>query len=86
MSEYAESHGPSLKKSRQLEHEKNLHHLRLYGAASSTPEEPRWLVEHHSSEHDSRPESHEFSDPHALLAHIANHSSMPEPTDDEGGK
>ena len=73
---FSESHGPSLKKSRELEREKDLHHLRVYG--HGTAESPSWTVEHHASE-DSNPASvHKFSDGHEMLRHIAEHAAVPE--------
>jgi hypothetical protein len=78
MSKYVQSHGPSLKHSRQLEREKNLHHLRIHGHPDGTPESPKWIVEHHSSENDSSPVEHEFDNGHDMLAHVAEHSAVSE--------
>jgi hypothetical protein len=75
---YTESHGPSLKKSRELERQKNVHHLRVFGHADGTPESPKWVIEHHRSEDDSSPAVHEFDQGHEMLAHIAEHAGVPE--------
>ena len=74
---FTEAHGPSLKKTRELEREKNLHHLRIYGHADGTPESPKWIVQHHSSENDREPAQHEFDAGHEMLAHVAEHASVP---------
>ena len=75
---YSEAHGASLKKSRELERAKHLHHLRIYAHEEGSSKSPRWLVEHHSKEQDENPAQHDFSDGSEMLAHIANHASVPE--------
>ena len=76
MSKYIEGHGASLKKSRETEREKNLHHLRIYGRG--TADSPSWTVQHHSTEEDSNPAEHNFDNGHAMLAHVAEHAGVPE--------
>jgi len=78
MSKYVESRGPSLKNSREMERASNLHHIRIYGHSDGTSESPRWLVEHHTSENDSRPTEHTFDNGHDMLAHVAEHAAVPE--------
>ena len=78
---YNESSGPSL--SREAKRKPELHHLRIYGHPDSTPEKPQWLVEHHASPRDRKPQEHSFTDGSAMLAHVANNSGVPEPKDGE---
>jgi hypothetical protein len=78
---YNESSGPTL--SREAKQKAALHHIRIYGSPNATAERPAWLIEHHGSERDRNPDTHEFSDPHEMLAHVATHSGAPEP-DDKG--
>ena len=90
MHHYAEAHGASLKKTRELEREKNLHHLRIYGHADGTPDSPKWIVQHHGSENDKKPVEHEFDDGNKMLAHVAEHASVPSegemPAEDRSGQ
>jgi len=83
MSNYVESRGPSLKHSRELERADNLHHIRVYRHSDSTPVNPRWLVEHHTSENDSHPTEHTFDDGKKLLAHVAEHTAVPDEDEQE---
>jgi hypothetical protein len=87
---YTEARGPSLKKTREWEREKNLHHLRIYGHVDGTPDSPRWIVEHHGSENEGNPAEHEFDNGQEMLAHVAEHASVPSeaemPAEDGGGQ
>ena len=74
-----ESSGPSLRNAGELD--RDVHHLRIYAGSDGTPETPRWIVEHHRTEHDNNPQTHYFDDGHALLAHVAEHAYVPEPKD-----
>lgn len=76
---YVEIHGRSLKDSRQREREADLHHIRIHGHEDGTPESPRWVVSHHVSDNDPKPTEFVFEDGHEMLAHIAEHASVPEP-------
>jgi len=78
MRHYAEAQGPGLEKTRALEREKNLHHIRVYGHVEGTPESPKWMVQHHDSENDKKPVEHEFHNGHEMLAHIGKYSSVPD--------
>jgi hypothetical protein len=42
------------------------------------------LCAHYSSEDDKKPETHYFEDEHEMLAHVAQHSYVPEPSEEEG--
>lgn len=75
---YHESKGKSLKDMRDQKRKENLNHLRIYAHEEGTPESPRWLIEHHSSENDSEPSVHEFDSGKDALAHIGQHASMSE--------
>jgi len=84
---FAEAHGASLKKARELEHEKNLNHLRIFAGADGTPESPTWIVEHHSSETDDRnPDQYEFSNGKQMMAHIAEHACVPNESEASGSE
>jgi len=62
---------------------KELGHLRVF-ATSDDPDHPSWIVEHHESlEGDRRPEEHRFTDGHEMLAHIGEHSGVPQEEDKE---
>ncbi len=71
--------GPSL--SREAKRKAELHHIRIFGSPDATREKPAWIIEHHSSPRDRNPETHEFTDGHEMLAHIANNSGVPEEKD-----
>jgi hypothetical protein len=74
--EYHESSGNSLKESREQKKRAELHHLRIPVANRKK----EFLVEHHSTaEGDQWPEIHVFEDGHEMLAHVANHTGVPEP-------
>ncbi len=77
---YNESSGPSL--SREAKQKAALHHIRIFGHPQATADKPMWLLEHHASQRDRNPETHEFTDGHEMLAHIATNSGVPEPKDE----
>src|SRR5215469_14135646 len=78
MSEYVEVHGVSLKNQREKERQADLDHIRIAGHPDGTPESPRWVVSHHASADDRKPQEFVFDDGHEMLAHIANATSVPE--------
>ena len=75
-----EARGPSL--SREAKQKAALHHIELFASPQATPEKPMWLVEHHASQRDRNPETHEFDDGHEMLRHIADAAAVPEPKDE----
>jgi len=82
MSEYHESKGASLKDMRDKKRQENLHHLRVHAHPDGSPESPRWIVAHHSGENSEPSAEHEFDSGHEMLAHIANHASVPEESEE----
>jgi hypothetical protein len=81
---YVEARGESLKLKHLREADRELDHLRVKAHPDGTPESPRWIVEHFASEHDKNPQVYEFDDGHEMLAHVAEHACVPEPSDEEG--
>ena len=77
---FTEAKGPSLKHARELD--RDVHHLRIYGSADGSPESPRWIVEHHSTEHDKNPQTHYFENGNEMLAHVAQNAYVPEPSEE----
>jgi hypothetical protein len=71
------AHGPTMSK-RKREQDKDLHHLRLLAHPDGTPDSPKWIIEHHTSENDSDPAAFEFSNGKEMLGHIAEHAGVPE--------
>jgi hypothetical protein len=77
MSEYVESTGDSLKQARDSAHEKAIDHIRIYPHRASTDSKPRWSVAVHHSADDDRPSNRDFTDGHAMLAHVADTAHVP---------
>ncbi len=77
---YHESSGPSL--SREAKRKPELHHIRIFGSPDATREKPAWIIEHHSSPRDRNPLTHEFTDGHEMLSHLANHTGVEPESED----
>jgi len=74
---YSEASGDSLRESREVAREKTVDHIRIYPHRASTDAKPRWSVAVHHSADDDRPSNRDFTDPHAMLAHVANSAHVP---------
>jgi hypothetical protein len=74
---YNQASGDSLKASRETAREKTVDHVRIYPHRASTDAKPRWSVAVHHSADDDHPSNRDFTDPHAMLAHVANSAHVP---------
>jgi len=61
-----EAHGEGLKKTRELERAKILHHLRLFAHEDSDEENPKWVLESHDSANDPNPRQDEANEDELL--------------------
>jgi hypothetical protein len=61
-----------------------VHHVRVYGRDGDTPDSRSWFVNHHESEDGEAIASHSFTDPHEMLAHVANSLDIPAPDGEAG--
>ena len=76
---FHESRGPSLKRSRELKREQELHHMVVVGHPRGTSQKPAWLIEHHISEAgDAEPTTYEFHNGADLLDHVREHAAVPD--------